>query len=166
MARGEAQEEKPRITWSTFPFVERPLTSVGVIVLLGLILTGVYYWFHSPYWVVIAGIMLFFSLSAYFVPTYYELFDDHIVIKRFLTTQKKNWADFKKVYRDRSGAFLSPFDSPNRLENFRGIFLRIPERRDEVLRFLLLKVPGGGPGAPSNARPATDETSADPKSEG
>ena len=164
MSADDAEKQRPRIAWSTLPFVERPLTSVGVIVLLGLILTGVYFWFHSPYWVVIAGIMLFLSLSAYFVPTSYELYDDHIVIKRFLTTQKRNWADFKKVYRDRNGAFLSPFDSPNRLENFRGVFLRIPERRDEVRRFLMLKVSGGEAGGAAKASSTPDETSTDPKS--
>ena len=166
MSADNAEKQKPRIAWSTLPFVERPLTSAGVMVLLGLILTGIYFWFHSYYWVVIAGIMLFLSLSAYFVPTSYELFDDHIVIKRFLTTQKKKWADFKKVYRDRNGAFLSPFDSPNRLENFRGVFLRIPERRDEVLRFLLLKVPGDEASGAAKASSASGQASADPKSTG
>jgi len=165
MSADNTEKQKPRIAWSTLPFLERPLTSVGVIVLLGLLLTGVYFWFHSSYWVIIAGMMLFLSLSAYFVPTSYELFDDHIVIKRFLTTQKKNWTDFKRVHRDRNGAFLSPFDSPNRLENFRGVFLRIPERRDEVLRFLLLKVPGSEAGSSSKAPAAGDETSTDLKSE-
>lgn len=164
MSGDKAENEAPRIVWSTLPLVERPLTSVGVILLLGLILTGVYFWFHSPYWVIMAGAMLFLSLSAYFVPTSYELYDEHIVIKRFFTTQKKKWGEFKKVYRDANGAFLSPFDSPNRLENFRGVFLRIPARRDEILGFLQLKVHGHEADATSGAGPAASEIPADRKS--
>ena len=137
------ENQKPEMAWSTLPLVERPLTSLVVLVFLALILMGIYFWFHSYYWAALAGIMLFMSLSAYFVPTRYELYDDRIVIKRFLTTQNKKWADFKRLYSDRNGAFLSPFDSPNRLENFRGVFLRIPHNRVEPLRFLQRKVPLG-----------------------
>ncbi|RLC48755.1 MAG: hypothetical protein DRH70_00130 [Candidatus Coatesbacteria bacterium] len=137
------EKQKPEMAWSTLPFVERPLTSVGVLLFLAIILAGIYYWFHSCYWVALAGITLFMSLSAYFVPTRYELYDDHIVVKRFLTTQNKKWVEFKRLYSDRNGAFLSPFDSPNRLENFRGLFLRIPHNRVETLRFLQRKVPLG-----------------------
>ncbi|HUT02350.1 MAG TPA: hypothetical protein VM163_00465 [bacterium] len=137
------KKQKPEMAWSTLPFVERPLTSLVVLLFIALILTGIYFWFHSYYWVVLAGITLFMSLSAYFVPTHYELYDDHMVIKRFLTTQNKKWAEFKRLYSDRNGAFLSPFDSPNRLENFRGVFLRIPHNRVETFRFLQSKVPLG-----------------------
>lgn len=161
MSDSQTPDEKPSIAWSTHPLVERPLTSVGVVLLLGLLLTGVYYWFKSPYWVGVAALFMFLSLSAYFVPTTYGLYDDHIEIKRFLTTQKKKWSDFRKVYPDRNGAFLSPFDSPNRLENFRGIFLRIPGPREEIFRFLLTKVSGAsqddslaGPKNPES--PSTD----------
>ncbi len=137
------KKQKPEMVWSTLPFVERPLASLMVLLFLALILTGIYFWFHSYYWVALAGITLFMSLSAYFAPTRYELYDDHMVIKRFLTTQNKKWAEFKRLYSDRNGAFLSPFDSPNRLENFRGVFLRIPHNRVETLRFLQRKVPLG-----------------------
>ena len=139
--KAPAQEGTPRIIWSTHPLIETPLTSVGVILLLGLIMFGVYSWVGNAYWAAISGLMLFLSLSAYFVPTTYELFDDHIVIKRFLTTQKKYYTDFQRVCRDRNGAFLSPFESANRLENFRGIFLRIPKRRDEITSYLKTKIP-------------------------
>ena len=166
MSADEAKEPKPKMAWSTLPLIERPLTSVGVVILLALLLTGVYFWFHSFYWVIMAGIMLFFSLSAYFVPTCYELHDEHIVIKRFMTTQTKKWADFKRVYRDRNGAFLSPFDSPNRLENFRGVFLRIPKQRDDVFKFLQLRVAGSQAGAAPNAGRPAEENSDGPGSEG
>ncbi|MBN2209231.1 MAG: hypothetical protein JW759_08040 [Candidatus Coatesbacteria bacterium] len=166
MSSNETEEQKPRIAWSTLPLIERPLTSVAVVILLALILMGVYFWFDSFYWVIMAGIMLFLSLSAYFVPTCYELHDEHIVIKRFMTTQTKKWADFKRVYRDRNGAFLSPFDCPNRLENFRGVFLRIPKQRDEVFRFLQLRVAGSQAGAAPNAGQSAEKDSDGPGSEG
>ncbi|MBN1592899.1 MAG: hypothetical protein JW941_06600, partial [Candidatus Coatesbacteria bacterium] len=92
--------EEPRIAWSTLPLIERPLTSVGVILFIGLILMGIYFWFHSIYWVILAAVMLFLSLSAYFIPTTYKLYEDEIVIKRVFTTQKKKWEEFKRVYKD------------------------------------------------------------------
>lgn len=150
-------QAKPRIAWSTHPFVERPLTSLGVLLLLGLILMGVYFWFESIYWVLLSFLILFLSLSAYFVPTVYELYDDRIVVKRFITTQTKRWDQFRRVYPDRNGAFLSPFATPSRLENFRGIFLRIPARKDEIYRFLLEKIGpnDGGAGATGAEEPAS-----------
>ncbi len=134
-------EDEPAIVWSTLPLVERPLTSVAVLLFIGLILFFIYSWFQSLYWVALAGIVLFMSLSAYFVPTRYELYEEYIIIRRFITTQTKHWSDFKRLYADKNGAFLSPFEKPNRLENFRGVFLRIPRNRAQILAFLKQKIP-------------------------
>ena len=133
--------EKPLITWSTHPLVERPITSVGVVLLIGMILYAFFLWLNSIYWVVFCGIVLFFSLSAYFVPTRYQLFNQHMVIKRFITSQEKQYREFKRVELDRNGVFLSPFEKPNRLDNFRGIFLRVPKDVEPVVKFLRDRIP-------------------------
>jgi len=144
------KREEPLIAWSTHPFVERPITSVGVVLLMGMILYTFYLWLNSFYWVIFCGIVLFLSLSAYFIPTRYQLFDEHMLIKRFLTSQEKQYREFKRVELDRNGLFISPFEKPNRLDNFRGIFLRVPKDIEPVVMFLRDRIP------PPQERPKAD----------
>ncbi len=54
--------------------------------------------------------------------------------------QSRKWDSFKTYYPDKNGIFLSPFAHKTRLENFRGLYIRLKENRKEVLDFIKQKI--------------------------
>jgi NOL1/NOP2/fmu family ribosome biogenesis protein len=55
-------------------------------------------------------------------------------------TQKRKLTEFRKVYVGRNGVLLSPFRRKTFLNQFRGVFLLLPEQRDEILEFLTIRI--------------------------
>lgn len=90
---------------------------------------------------VIFTVLMFLSLSAYFFPTWYTLSDGGISVHTLVTKMKRPWSVYRSHWPDRNGVLLSPFPSRSRLENFRGVFIRYEDNRDEVLAFVKRYVP-------------------------
>ncbi len=113
-------------------------------VLLGLFLFliwGLVYWSTlSLGYLLLAVFILMASLSAYFFPTVYELTSDKVIVKYVATKKEKTWDFFRSFYADKNGVFLSPFPKPSRLENFRGLYLRYNDNKEEVLNFVRAKI--------------------------
>ena len=84
--------------------------------------------------------MLFVSLHSYFFPTSYNVDDKEVTIKNIFMTQKRMLAEFRKVYVGKNGMLLSPFRRKTFLNQFRGVFLLMPEQRNEVLEFIRTRI--------------------------
>ena len=84
--------------------------------------------------------MLFVSLHSYFFRTSYDINDDEVMIKNIFMTQRRKLSEFRKVYVGKNGALLSPFRRKTFLNQFRGVFLLLPEQRDEILEFLRTRI--------------------------
>lgn len=80
------------------------------------------------------------SLSPFFLPTYYELDNEKVKVKFFFNTKEKEWNMFKSFYVDKNGVLLSPFEKPSRLENFRGLYVRFNQNKEEVVDFVKSKI--------------------------
>ena len=77
---------------------------------------------------------------SFFLPTDFIL-TDAVVERRYLgINQKRKWSEFRSFYPDKNGVLLSPFVRPSRLENFRGLYLRFEDNRDQVLAVVQDKV--------------------------
>lgn len=57
-------------------------------------------------------------------------------------TQRRRLREFRQVYVGKNGVLLSPFRRKTFLNQFRGVFLLLPEEREEVLKFLRARVEG------------------------
>jgi len=91
---------------------------------------------YSPWFAVLGFIILYASLSPFYFPTRYRLTDEEISIKTTFQTQHKKWLQYRSCYPDKNGILLSPFMRPTRLENFRGLYIRFWNNRDEVTAFV------------------------------
>jgi hypothetical protein len=125
--------------WTSHPSLENKKKTIFLIVFLVGLFTGLYVWFKL--WGLLIGIILIGSaVYPYFVPTRYEFNEKYIVIKGLFMQRKKQWKEFRSFYPDRNGILLSTFPKPTRLENYRGIYIKFGNRRDEVIEYVKKKV--------------------------
>jgi hypothetical protein len=132
------------LEWSVWPAKEKPLLTLGLILLLLAIWIGVGYIYREAVWVVLAVVLLSGAVEPYFVVTRFRLDEEGIAVRHLFTTKQKPWAELRSWYPDRNGVLVSPFAQPSRLENFRGLYLRFGDRRTQVLAVLEYKIRQGG----------------------
>lgn len=124
-----------QLEWISFPAIEDlRKTIITSIFIIGL--STVLYFLYEPIYGLLSFLFLGFSLLPYYTPTTYRLTKDGIEVRKIFYTIRKNWNDFRSFYPDRNGALLSPFPIPTRLENFRGIYIRFKNNKEEVLSFV------------------------------
>jgi len=120
------------ISWQVHRAKENPKKTLWVLIVLivFLVLLTVLYNF---FWTVLALIVLFTSLNAYFLPISYMLTDTEILIDKKLFKNKLEWSRFRKYYITTTGIVLSPFTKRNFLDNFRGVHLLLPKENPEAI---------------------------------
>lgn len=109
----------------------------GFFVTAFLVFVGVFY---GIFWSIFGFVVLFVSLHSYFFPTSYEITEDEVRIRNIFMTQRRKLSEFRKIYVGKNGTLLSPFTRKTFLNQFRGIFLLLPEKRDEILDLLRLRI--------------------------
>lgn len=127
--------------WTVHP-AKRNLTKTTfstIFIVAFLVFVGIFY---GVFWSLFGLVVLLVSLHSYFFPTSYEAGKDEIVIKSIFMTQKRGLREFRQVYVGKNGVLLSPFRRKTFLNRFRGVFLLLPEEREEVLAFLRARVEG------------------------
>ncbi|MCZ6601989.1 MAG: hypothetical protein O6952_03175 [Planctomycetota bacterium] len=87
-------------------------------------------------WGLFAGGLIFISLNRFFFPTVYVLGSTAVEARYPLRRVRRPWSDFSSIQVERNGIFLSPYSRPNRLENFRGLFLLMGQEREEAAEFI------------------------------
>lgn len=131
-----ASEDSEILEWTCHPAKKNPKVTVAVSVFLVALVVIVYFVTYSVWFMALGAAILFGSLASFYLPTRFRLTDEEITMKA--TTQKttKKWNQFRSYYPDKNGVLLSPFVRPTRLENFRGMYVRFWNNRDEVIEFV------------------------------
>ncbi len=145
-SRGDFQYSKVTMSdeialkWATHPIKRSIKVSILVILFLFVVWSLVYLTTFSFFLTILSVVIMLGSLSPFFLPTYYELNDKKIKVKFFFNTKEKEWSMFRSFYVDKNGVLLSPFEKPSRLENFRGLYVRFNQNKDEVVDFVRSKI--------------------------
>ena len=121
------------MAWTVHPIKRNWKVSTGVVSFLGILCAAIYISFNSVTLPLLSLLILASSLSPFFLPTTYILRDDCIMVRSLFRKTTREWASFGSYYTDRNGVLLSPFSSPSRLENFRGVYIRFEGNGSEVL---------------------------------
>ena len=138
---------KSELEWTSFPFVERPLTSTILtffLILLSILLWKIVYltWGYPLYYY--SGMALVLgSLLPYFVPTRYIMGESNITIFYLFVKVVRQYSDFGCFYTDKRGIMLSTFKTPRRLDPFRGQSLRFSAKqteKEELSKLLEVKI--------------------------
>ncbi|MEP0827256.1 MAG: hypothetical protein HRF51_01930 [bacterium] len=127
------------LEWVSHPAKRNMKVTVAVSIFLLILIIIVYALTQSVFFTVLAFVILYASLAAFYFPTRYRLDDKGIEIKTTTQTLRKNWSQYRSFYPDKNGVLLSPFTRPTRLENFRGVYIRFGNNREDVTSFISRK---------------------------
>lgn len=128
------------LRWRSHPFRKKKLTSLLVVFCLVVVWISVYLTTFSILMTILSIFILLGALSTFFLPTEYELTSDKIKVRFFFSQREKDWSFYRSFYVDKNGVLLSPFEKPSRLENFRGIYIRFDQNKDQVVKFVSSKI--------------------------
>ena len=128
------------IEWRIHPFRSNWKVSVCLVLFLIALCAAIYLTFNSAIFLILAMVLLVGSSAPFFFPTTYIFRDDNVTIKSSLRVFSRQWDSFKSYYPDKNGVLLSPFSSPSRLENFRGVYVKFGDNRSEVMDFVERKI--------------------------
>jgi hypothetical protein len=131
----------PTISWRSFPFLEKRLQGISVLVFILVILVGIWFWTYEWYMVALGGLFLFGSLASYFLPTRFTLSDEGVEMRRIGRQIKRGWSEFRSFYADKRGLMLSTFDRPSRMDAFRGFNIHFSGNRDAVIVYVEKHLP-------------------------
>lgn len=140
MQKNAIENNGNEIIWIIHPVKKNWKVSIAVILFLLSLCAAIYISFNSLAFLFLSIVILFVSLMPFFFPTTYSLNEDCVVIKSVYRRLSRNWNTFKSFYPDKNGVLLSPFVSPSRLENFRGVYLRFGNNKPEILDFVAKKL--------------------------
>ena len=134
------------LRWTVHPLVDEPRAKSGLllVIILGLSAVVSISFGGGGYGFLTFG-LLTASLSRYLLPTRYKLSATGVRISHLGVRRQVPWAQVRRFSVCNDGIFLSPFDRPNRLETFRGHFIRFGENREDVIRFVQTQLPHGSP---------------------
>ncbi len=132
----EAQDDGPVLEWVCHPAKKNLIRTVAVSLFIMVLVVIVYYMTYSIWFAILGFAILTGSLAAFYFPTRYKLTEREIVVKSTIQTNKRKWSQYRSCYPDKNGVLLSPFLRPSRLENFRGLYIRFWNNRDEVMAFV------------------------------
>ena len=128
------------LTWTSHPLRRNKRNTLLVILFVILAPVIVFFSTNSLFFLLLSLVILLGSLSSFFLPTTYEFSQERIKVKFFINTREMEWGKYRSFYVDKNGVLLSPFVKPSRLENFRGIYIRFEQNKDEVVNFIQQRI--------------------------
>lgn len=115
-------------SWEKDP--NRRTVAIAAIVIAGL--AGLLI-FHHPLFAIIGMVVIFVSTAELFLPVKYKLDANEARQQCGLSVTAIPWTEVRRLVTQGDGVRLSPFEKPNRLDAFRGVFLRYASNEDQVL---------------------------------
>jgi hypothetical protein len=136
----ESINNEPSLRWSSHPLKRNAWVSILVVIFLFAVWSGVYLTTGNPLLLALSVVIMLGSLSSFFLPTRYELDDDKVKIIYLISMRERKWGTFRSYYVDKNGVLLSPFERPSRLENFRGLYIRFNQNKEQVVDFVKSRI--------------------------
>ncbi|MFC1851049.1 hypothetical protein ACFL27_12720 [candidate division CSSED10-310 bacterium] len=138
----EQSNQEIIIQWRAHPVSDNWKKSILVLLFIILLLFGVHFVSDGdPLLTILAILLLFGTLSPYFLVTEYRLDETYITQKRGSLILKKKWTEFRNFHVGDTLIQLSPFEYPSRLESFRSMSLLVNKsNRDQVLHMVQQRI--------------------------
>lgn len=126
----------PPLVWRTYPFMDNIKQGILVALFIVAVLVGVWFWTYDLFMVGLGTFILLGSLASYFLPTRFKLDAEGAEFRRFGRGFRRTWKEFRCFYADKNGIMLSTFDTPRRMDSFRGMNIRFNKNRDIVIAYV------------------------------
>ncbi len=146
MDKPKTSESAPELRWSVHPLLEEPPAKTGLLILVILALSVlIAIEFGVPAYGFLSTALLTASMSRYFLPTRYALLERHILIAHLGARRTIPWNRIRRHTVVPDGVLLSPFARPNRLDPFRGCFLRVRDNREKIIEYVQTRLADAAP---------------------
>ena len=99
-----------------------------LILLIGM--TAAIAWMQAPYYGILGVLLMMLLLAPYFLPCRFEVSQGGIKVFFPMFNRDRPWSVYKRYVVRKDGVFLSTFQSPSRLDSYRGDFLRFSASAD------------------------------------
>ncbi len=106
--------------------------TIALVAMVIAALAGFFILHHILFAILGAGVV-FVSTAELFLPVKYRLDANEAKQRIGISITSITWNDVKRLIPQDDGIRLSPFENSNRLDAFRGLFLRFASNGDEVL---------------------------------
>jgi len=120
-------------SWQVRLFARDPRKLYGVLfacivgAIAGLLL------FRSVGFALIGFVVIATATAEYWLPQNYKLDRNGASARCGISVSAIQWSDVKQVIPDDRGVKLSPLTGEGRMSEFRGVYLRFNDNRDQVL---------------------------------
>ena len=142
LAQAVSTNDAPEVlTWRSYPFTEKLGQGIVVLVFIIVVIVGIWFWTYEWLMVGLSTLILFGSLTSYFLPAKYKLSSEGAKVRRMGRTIKRRWDEFRSFYADKRGLMLSTFDKPNRLDSFRGFNIHFSGNREQIIAYVEKHLP-------------------------
>ncbi|RMH73666.1 MAG: hypothetical protein D6675_01995 [Gemmatimonadetes bacterium] len=137
-------EHAEHLKWRVLPCAQSPRRAI----LIALLILGIWasvYLIYGLFWTALAVLMTGSAVAGYYLPSTYALDDEFITVWKTGIKQTWRWSYFRRYHIAEDGVFLSPFQRPNRKDNFRGVFLPFDANQaDDISAFVRQKMESAG----------------------
>ena len=89
--------------------------------------------FHNVAFALIGFVAIGASTAEYWLPQKYKLDRNGASAQCGISVSAIQWSDVKQVTPDERGVKLSPLSGNGRMNEFRGVYLRFNQNKDQVL---------------------------------
>jgi len=124
-----------QLTWSVHRARETP-GKTGAAFAFIVVYVVLAFWVFGPLLALLAALVFFLALNAYFLPITYTFTDKGIVVDKRLYKANYEWKQFRRWFRTTGGIVISPFSHRTYLDNFRGVHLLLPDDPASIVAYL------------------------------
>jgi hypothetical protein len=124
-----------QLTWSVHRARETPGRTVAALVFI-VVFVVLAFWVFGPLLALLAALVFFLALNAYFLPITYTFTDTGIIVDKRLYKANYEWKQFRRWFRTTGGIVISPFSRRTYLDNFRGVHLLLPDDPASIVAYL------------------------------
>lgn len=144
LALESEDDHLPLLSWQVHLLRRHPWRGLAALVTI-VALMALVWLVLGPFGALLLGLASLLSLSSFFLPQRFALFQDHVRVRQGLRSQVRPWRDFRRVVRGGDRILLSPFSAPHPLETWRGVILVLDQDDEQVWSLLRSRLdPGEG----------------------
>ena len=120
-------------SWQVRLFARDPRKLYGVLFACAFGALAGWLIFHNIGFALVGFIAIGGSTAEFWMPQQYKLDRNGATARCGISVTAINWNDVKQVIPDERGVKLSPLTGSGRMNEFRGVYLRFGNNREQVL---------------------------------
>jgi hypothetical protein len=133
-----------RFSWIAHPARERRGLAAAGLTIIAALASLVAVIMQSPWWGLLAGLLLLLSLNRFFLPSRFTIDPEGITASYPFRRQRLRWTDLRRFALGEEGGFLSTRAARSWRDGHRGMHVLFGARPEHVVQRLRAHLPQRG----------------------